>query len=455
MKKLNEIIETTLDININGITDDSRKVKKDYLFVATQGYNVDHYDYIEDAIKNGASFIISDRELDNFPHIVVDNINDYYYELCEKYYDVSPLEFSIIGITGTDGKTTTTSVINQIIDNSAYIGTNGLYVGNKIYNTNNTTPCISELYESLKIIKDNNIKTIIMEVSSEALLHDRLKNFKFDIIGFTNITEDHLNIHKTLDNYIKCKMKLLDLLKENGYCVINGDDSNLQAIKCKNLVKIGVNNSNDYVIKDVKFNDNAEFYVNNKYIKSPLLGMYNIYNVTMSFVISKLFGIKEDIIIDKINKIKTISGRREVLDFSQDYTIILDYAHTYNGILNIINSVSDYKDIIVVTGCAGGREKEKRSKIGKMILDKCNTAIFTMDDPRYEDVNDIIDDMVSDSNKSYIRIIDRKEAIYKAFDIAKSDSVVLILGKGRDNYMAIEDRKEEYSDYDVIEDYFK
>jgi len=454
MKKLNEIIDTELDISIAGITDDSRNVGENYLFVATHGYNVDHYDYIDDAIEKGASFIISDREISGFPHLVVDNINDYYYELCKKFYGVSPDEFYLIGVTGTDGKTTTTSVINQIIDNSAYIGTNGLYVKNKIYNTNNTTPCISELYKALKIVKENNIKTIVMEVSSEALLHDRLKNFKFDIIGFTNITEDHLNVHKTLDNYINCKMKLLDLLKSNGYCVINGDDDNLQKINCKHLVKFGVNNSNDYVINNVIYDKNVNFNVNDSLIKSPLFGIYNVYNVTMSYVISMIYGIKEEEIIEKISKIKTISGRREVLNFGQEYTIILDYAHTYNGILNILNSVNNYKDIIVVTGCAGGREKEKRSKIGKMILDKCNTAIFTMDDPRYENVDDIIDDMVKDSNKSYIRIIDRKKAIYKAFNIAKKDSVVLILGKGRDNYMAIEDRKEDYNDYDVIEKYF-
>ncbi len=454
MKKLSEIIDTDLGISIAGITDDSRNVKDNYLFVATHGYNVDHFDYIDDAIKNGASFIISDREINNYPHLVVDDIDNYYYELCEKFYEVSPKEFYLIGVTGTDGKTTTTSVINQIIDNSAYIGTNGLYVKNKIYSTNNTTPCVSELYRALKIVKDNNIKIIVMEVSSEALLHDRLKNFKFDIIGFTNITEDHLNIHKTLDNYIKCKMKLLELLKNNGYCVINGDDNNLQKIRCKHLVSFGVNNGCDYVIKDVKYDSSVNYYVNDVLLKSPLFGIYNVYNVTMSYVISKIYGVKEKDIIDKISKIKTISGRREVLNFGQEYTIILDYAHTYNGILNILDSVSNYKDIIVVTGCAGGREKEKRSKIGKMILDKCNTAIFTMDDPRYENVDDIIDDMVKDSKKSYIRIIDRKKAIYKAFSIAKKGSVVLILGKGRDNYMAIEDRKEDYNDYDVIEKYF-
>ena len=454
MKKLKEIVDIDLDININGISDDSRKVKEGYLFVATKGFNVDHYDYINDAISNGASFIICDREIDNYPHLVVDNINDYYFELCKKYYEVDPSEFYLIGITGTDGKTTTTSVINQIIDNSAYIGTNGILVKGKSYNTNNTTPCIAELYEALSIIKKNNIKTVVMEVSSEALLHDRLKSFKFDIIGFTNITEDHLNVHKTLDNYINCKMKLLSLLKDNGSCVINGDDKNLSRVECDNLYRIGVNDYNDYVIHDVNYKNMVDYYINDVNIKSPLMGLYNVYNVTMGYVISLIYGIDKDEIIRRISNIKTISGRREVLDFGQEYTIILDYAHTYNGILNILDSVSDYKDIIVVTGCAGGREKEKRKKIGKLILDKCNRAIFTMDDPRYESVDDIIDDMVSDTDKDYIRIIDRKEAIYKAFSIANKDSVVLILGKGRDNYMAIEDRKEEYNDYDVIKSYF-
>ncbi len=456
MKKLNKIMDTKLDIEIKGISDDSRKIKDNYLFVATKGFNVDHFDYIDDAINNGASFLIVDREIDrDFPHIVVDNINDYYFELCEKYYDVSPNEFYLIGITGTDGKTTTSSVVNQIIDESAYIGTNGIYVKNKIYHTNNTTPCTSEIYEALSIIKKHNIKTVVMEVSSEALLQDRVKSFKYDIIAFTNITEDHLNVHKSLDNYIKCKMKLLDLLKDKGICIINGDDSNLNNINCKDIVKIGVNVNNNYIISNVKDDKYVEFDINKKHIASPLFGMYNVYNVTMAYVITKYYGIKDNTIIDKIKSIKTISGRREVLNFGQDYTIILDYAHTYNGILNILDSVKEYKDIIVVTGCAGGREKEKRSKIGKMILDKCNTAIFTMDDPRYESVDSIIDDMVKNTKRKYIRIINRKEAIYKAFSIAKKDSIVLILGKGRDNYMAIEDRKEEYNDYDVIEEYFK
>jgi UDP-N-acetylmuramoyl-L-alanyl-D-glutamate--2,6-diaminopimelate ligase len=153
--------------------------------------------------------------------------------------------------------------------------------------------------------------------------------------------------------------------------------------------------------------------------------------------------------------LKPILGRRESLDFGQEYEIILDYAHTFNGIKNILDSVKDYKKIITVTGAAGGREKEKRSKIGKIVLEKSDIVIFTMDDPRYESVDSIIDDLAGDTTKDYFRIKDRVEAIHFAFSIADKDSVVLILGKGRDNYMAVEDKKLPYCDYEVIKDYFK
>ena len=217
---------------------------------------------------------------------------------------------------------------------------------------------------------------------------------------------------------------------------------------------------NDFVISDIKeYNKEVKFlisYSGKDYnIVSPLLGKYNVYNVTMAFAICLLSGIRAEQLIESIAKLKTISGRREYLDFGQDYDIILDYAHTYNGIKSILESVSNYKKIITVTGAAGGREKEKRPKIGSLVLDKSDIAIFTMDDPRYENVDDIIDQMVGDTKKEYFRVIDREEAIAKAFELADSDSIVLVLGKGRDNYMAIEDRKEIYSDYDVIKNYFE
>ena len=457
--RLNQLINTNYDIEIKGITDDSRLVKKGFLFVATRGYNVDHYDYVNNAIENGCSFVIVDREIAiSFPHLVVENINSLYRELCKKYYNVSSLDFSLIGITGTDGKTTTTTIVSQIIDDMAYLGTNGLCVNKKEFKTNNTTPCVSELYNDLHIIKQNNCKNIVMEVSSEALLHDRVADFLFDIVGFTNITGDHLNIHKTFENYVDCKMKLLKLVKEDGFVVVNGDDQILKTIHCNNLVTFGFDKNNDYVIDDVSYHKRySEFSL--KYnqktikIKCPFVGEYNIYNVTMAFIIGLLYGVEESLLLSRISKLKPVKGRGELLDFGQDYTIVLDYAHTTNGILKILETYKDYDKVITVTGCAGGREKEKRSIIGDIVITNSDIAIFTMDDPRYEDVDRIIDDMVG-NHKDYVRIPNRVEAIHYALSIATSDSVVLILGKGRDDYMAIEDKKVPYNDYNVIADYF-
>ena len=361
-----------------------------------------------------------------------------------------------IGITGTDGKTTTSTIVSRLI-NSAYLGTNGLCVLDKIYATDNTTPCISELYKDLSIIKSNNCNNVVMEVSSEALLHNRVDTIKYDIIGFTNITGDHLNVHKTFDNYVECKMRLLDLVKDGGYVVVNGDDNILHNIKCKNMYTFGFNNDNLCVIKNVKYGklyteiDIVDKKISYK-IYSPLKGKYNVYNVVMAFLIGKLYGVDCDEMIDKIKCISSISGRCEFLDFGQDFDIILDYAHTINGIKNVLDTFKD-KYIITVTGCAGGREKTKRNIIGNLVMDNSDVSIFTMDDPRYEDVDDIIDQMVGD-RKDYLRFTDRVKAIEYALSIAPPNSCVLLLGKGRDNYMAIEDKKILYSDYDVVKNYY-
>ncbi len=459
MKKIKDLIECNYDIDIYGISDDSRNIKEGYLFVATKGFNEDHFNFIDDAIKNGCSFVICDRKIDiDFPHLVVDKINDVFFDLCLKFYDVNLGDYKFLGVTGTDGKTTTATIVSKIIGNCAYIGTNGFVVNNINYGTNNTTPCISELYEDLKIIKDNDCSNVMMEVSSEALLHDRVKNIKYDIVGFTNITGDHLNVHKTFDNYIECKLKLLNLVRNDGFVVVNGDDEVLNKIDCNNKITYGFNEDNDFVIFDdmyekgftyfsVKHNDNVYK------IKSPLKCKYNVYNVTLAFIMGLLYEVDSEVLISNILKLEPINGRCEFLDFGQNFDIVLDYAHTINGIKTIIESFKSYKDIIVVTGCAGGREKDKRHVIGSYIIDNVDSAIFTMDDPRYESVDKIIDDMVGDK-KDYFRIIDRHDAIHYALSIANIDSIVLILGKGRDNYMAIEDKKIKYCDYDVIKEFF-
>ena len=300
-----------------------------------------------------------------------------------------------------------------------------------------------------------------MEVSSEALLHNRISDIFFERVGYTNITGDHLNIHKTFEEYRNVKFKLLNFSSEKSIVFINGDDNNCLLLECKHICKYGFDDVNDYVIKNVNYLSNyITFELVDKindityYIKSPLIGIHNVYNVVLAFLICLSLGYSHENLINKIQNIKTIDGRCEILDFGQNYTIVLDYAHTYNGISNILDTFSNYKSIIVVTGAAGGREREKREKIGKLILDKSTVAIFTMDDPRDENVNSIIDDMVGNDLRKYYRIIDREVAIKKAFDLADENSVVLILGKGRDKYMYVKDKKIDYCDYDVIKNYF-
>lgn len=459
MKKINKLVPCDYDISIMGITDDSRLVKKGYLFVATKGYNVDHYDYIETAIQNGCVFVVCDRDIPfDIPHLVVDDVNLSYIDLCQKYYGVTPDEFHFIGVTGTDGKTTTTTVVRELIQDCAYIGTNGVDVGDHSFDTHNTTPCVSELYQDLSIIKKNKCNTISMEVSSEALLHDRVHGFMFDVVGLTNITGDHLNIHKDFNHYIECKMKILDHVKDNGYVVYNGDDEVLKKIDSKNSFSFGFSSENDYVIESVDYQKRntviqLAFQEKAWTIESPFVGKYNVYNIVMAFIIGRLYGIDDCLLVQRIKKLSPIKGRCEFLDFGQKYDIVLDYAHTINGIRSILDTFQNYENIIVVTGSAGGREVQKRSVIGKLVLEKSDFAIFTMDDPRYESVDDIIDQMVGDS-KDYYRIVDREDAICFALSIAYPGSVVLILGKGRDNYMAIKDKKIHYNDYDVIYHYF-
>jgi len=461
MKKLNTIIDYELDINVCGITDDYKYIKDGYIFVATKGYYVDHFKYINKAIDNGCVFLVVDREIEiDFPHIIVDNINDYYYFLCKKYYEIDLDNYNFYGITGTDGKTTTATIVSKLIDSCAYMGTNGLIIGSEEYPLSNTTPCISELYDSLNKINKNKIKNVSMEVSSEALLHDRVKDFRFKVVGITNITGDHLTVHKSFSNYLNCKLKIIDLVDDDGVVFLNGDDNTLKKIQKNNkCYTYGFSQECDYYIKELIKKDDLLLIIlvdriNNRNIKilSPFFEKFNIYNIVLAFLIARKAGINEDVIIEKIKKLNKVKGRCEELNFGQKFKIVLDYAHTIYAVKSILD-VYKNDNLIVVTGAAGGRDKDKRPIIGQLVIDNSKVAIFTMDDPRYENVNDIIDQMVG-SNKNYIRIVNRKNAIEFALSIASDDSTVLIIGKGRDNYMAIDNKKVPYSDYDVIKNFF-
>ncbi len=461
MKKLNQLLNCDFPIDISGISTDSRNIEPGFLFIAIKGFHVDHYDYVSDAIDHGAVAVVVDRE-SNFsvPTIIVSDINETLISICEKFYDVKSDAFKFIGITGTDGKTTTSIITRNLLNlfvPTAYIGTNGLYCGNDIYPTNNTTPCIEELYRFFSVIREHKCKFIVMEVSSEAMLHHRVDSIMFDVIAFTNITEDHLNIHKTVENYINSKFRLTTLCKNEGKIFINGDDENCQMLSVNNKITFGFSSYNDYVISNVKeCQKNVYFNVKCKGEKynfcSPFLGNYNIYNVVLSWLIVRSFAFSDLCLISSIAKMPPVLGRRELFYDLRGFTVLLDYAHTENGILNLLQSLSHYRRIIVVTGAAGGREVEKRPRIGDILFQYADYIVFTMDDPRDEDPYEIALQMIgSHKEENYTFIRNRKQAISCAFSVALEGDVVAIIGKGRDNYMAIFDRRISYSDYEVIQ----
>ena len=301
---------------------------------------------------------------------------------------------------------------------------------------------------------------------SEAFFRHRLDLITYDIAVLTNITQDHLNIHKTLENYIDCKCQLFRQVKKDGVSILNSSDPHFEQVKSCCISKImtyGFCDTDTLFItssRETKEGITLDFVFDGKHyhLKSLLGGSFNAMNLAAAILVGIASNLPMEVILERLSKVSTIEGRMEKLQFGQDYTILLDYAHTTDALDKILTYLNKIKTgrIITVTGSAGGREKEKRSSMGKVVLEKSDFVIFTMDDPREESVDAIIDDLVSTSLlKNYIRIIDRKEAIYKAFSIAKKDDIILIAGKGRDDYMALGKEYVPYCDYDVVSASFK
>ena len=468
MKKLSELYPGYPDVDIKDIKINSKEVVDGDLFVCTTGVTADRHDYVDEAVKNGAKAIVASKKIDVLvPVVYVEDTNKELPLLCKKFYDNPDEELELIGITGTNGKTTTASIIQDLIGNNTcgYLGTNGIICSKFNEHIVNSTPDSDRQYKYFRRFVDSGCKYLSMEVSSEAFYRHRVDNLRFKIGIITNITSDHLNIHKTLENYVSCKKELFKQVLDDGYSILNIDDKYYEEIlEVANgkVLTYGKKEADLQIIKIDEYINKTNItlkYKNNLYdIESPLLGEFNVYNLCASILALICLGYDMEYIINNIKNIKVPGGRCEFLDYGQNYSIILDYAHTPDAFKNIYSLLKKVKRnrIITITGSAGGREHEKRPSMGKIVLDNSDYVIFTMDDPRNEDVDSIIDDLVSDTdNTNYERVIDRKEAIFKALDMAEKDDIILIAGKGIDNYMALGNEYISYCDLDVVDEYFK
>lgn len=455
MKKIEELYSgIKLELLIKGIKNNLENVEEGDLFVCTKDSNNDNHDFVEAAKKKGAiaAIISKDIRIRDIPLIKVPDTNREFPYLCQKFYDYPDKKIKMIGVTGTDGKTSVTKIIQTLIGNDicGYIGTTGRSCAG--FSDDNIEKLSTEsIYLYLDEFTRYRCRYASIETSSENLLKGTFQATEFDISAYTNITNEDLNIQDTPESYLQSKLMLFNQTKKDGYSILNHDDQYFEQVKkvCNGKVlTYGISADNTLQIINFKlYPDHTDInfkYKDTEYqVNSPLLGDFNVYNLACSILCVLALGFNMETIIKKIPSIK-LDGRLEILNTQTPYYIMVDYAHTPSSIIRLLNFVRtlDIKRSIVVIGQAGESDASKRAKVGNAVVENSNYAIFTYEGPKNEDPNSICEDMISELKTKYNNyevIIDRREAIKKAIEMAEDNDMVLILGKGNESYENLKD----------------
>lgn len=448
--------------NITAIEHDTRKVKAGSLFICIKGYTVDGHDFAEEAVKAGAVAVLAEKPLPlAVPVIIVKDTQRAMAVLADAFYGHPTQGLRLIGITGTNGKTTTSHLIEKIFhdacEKTGLIGTMFTKIGEKIYETKNTTPDSVTLQKAFHEMKESGVGTAVMEVSSHALELGRVHGCDFDIAVFTNLTQDHLDFHGTMDRYKHAKSLFFSQLGnafiENRpkFAVLNADDEATEDFTkwtAAHILTYGIEKSADLRARDIKITSKGtEFTLEApqvaRKVTLKLVGKFSVYNVLAAIGASLCAGLELDAILASIEEVEGVSGRFELVHGSQDFTVIVDYAHTPDSLENVLRTVGEFaeKKIFVVVGCGGDRDKTKRPIMAQIACKLATDPIFTSDNPRSEDPYEILRDMeVGVKGKTYKVIADRKEAIGHAVASASSGDVVIIAGKGHETYQIIGDK---------------
>ena len=444
---------------------DSRKIEKGDTFIALRGIDNDGHNYINKAIENGASKIICEEGSYSVETIVVKDTRKYLIDYLKTNYYDKINKLKVIGITGTNGKTSSAyllyEALNKLGKKCGYIGTIGFYMGEKIKDLANTTPDIYDIYDMLLNCYDEDYKYVVIEISSQGLANKRVEGLDFDYAVFTNLTQDHLDYHKTMKNYALAKQELFYKLKENGNAIINYDDSykHYFLLNQNNNITYGFNGGDFNITNYELYNFHTKFdilYLSNKYhFETNLIGKYNIYNLIV--VISILFMEKIDYndIKNVILDLKLPEGRLDVIKYKSN-SIIVDYAHTPDGMKQILETMLEVTkgNIYVVFGCRGNRDKIKRPIMSQIACKYSKYVIMTHNDPNYENQEDIYKDMIKNLKYDNYEIIrDRKNAIIKGINLLKDNDTLLILGKGHEKFTCIEGEKIPFNDMNIVKEY--
>lgn len=447
---------------------DSRKVKPGQTFVAIKGYTVDGHDFINKAIENGATAVIAGHEVDcKVPVTVVDNPALYYQNLLVKEYCHEFDNLKLIGITGTNGKTTSAWLAYQMLNllgkKAAYIGTLGFYCGDYVEILPNTSPEILTIYKLLEKSMDLGCEYVVMEVSNFALDLKRIEGLSFVAGAFTNLSEDHLDYHKTMENYMNCKLKLTDYIKKDGVLCVNMDDPVSEKFKERfgNTKTFGFGDYDYSIISDDIHPDHTDInfrvYGKDYKVTTNLTSKFNVYNYFTMFSMLHEIGFSCEDLINFTKDLKAPKGRCETYKVKDGFAVV-DYAHTPDAVLKVVTAYKELAKarIITVVGCGGDRDPMKRPIMGEIASEYSDYVIFTNDNPRTEDPDKIMKDILAGVKKdNYEVCLDRREAIKKALDMIQKDDIVLLLGKGHENYQILGHEKVHLDDSEEILKYIK
>ena len=447
------------------IKTNSRKVKPGDTFVAIKGFTVDGHDYIEDAIKAGATKIVCEHGSYSVETLVVPSTKEWVQKYIVDNYKDEVNKLRIIGVTGTNGKTTTCFLTYQALKklgvNAAYMGTIGFYYGDTKYELNNTTPEILDLYSYFIEALEQGVTDVVMEVSSHSLCEKRVEGLEFSEVAFTNLTEDHLDYHKTMENYLNAKLLILKQIKKDGVVIVNNDDDYGKYFEVGNYKTLGYSGDN-YKILDYSQTDKGtliSFMVDGKNyeIETNLRSKFNVYNYLTCLALLNNLGFSIDEIADVTKSIYPPKGRCEQIAVNGGEAVI-DYAHTPDAVDKIISAFLENKKgkVITIVGCGGDRDPLKRPIMGNIASEKSDYVIFTSDNPRTEDPKAILDDNIKGVRKDNYEVeIDRPIAIRKGLDMIGKNDVLLILGKGHEDYQIIGHTKHHLDDAEEVRKYLE
>lgn len=484
MRKLNNILSTfnqlkivgNTAIDIHGLTNDSRKIGKGDLFVCLRGFTVDGHQYINKAIENGAVAILleqmPDTLVEGITYVQVQDTSKIIAPLLKVFYNAPSTKFQLIGITGTNGKTTTATLLYQLFSQLGYkcglVSTVKYLIGNAEFEASHTTPDIFDLYRLFNQMANAACQYVFMEVSSHAIVQGRIEGLDFNGGIFTNISHDHLDFHETFNAYIKAKKQFFDGLPKHAFALTNIDDKRGEVMLQNTAARkqtYALKSMADYKGKVLSQSVHGlELEFNRNQFHTPILGDFNAYNLLAVFATAQLLGLDKLEALQNISSLKGAEGRfTTVADNTTGVTAIVDYAHTPDALSNLLEAVNNLNTlggkVICLVGCGGDRDRKKRPLMAQIACNKSHLAILTSDNPRTENPDAILDEMYSGLNADQIvnalRKTSRREAITYAVSIAQQNDIIVIAGKGHETYQEINGQKMPFDDKAIVEELFK